>query len=501
MFLRLLLDPSRLLHLLDPRDPLPLVVAPLRQQLPPDRGLEPPGAVLVHLPVLDQQHVEVELAPVRDAAVQVLVRLVPGRALRDPPEAHRDLPHVRVHGEVRAQEAEHQHAAHGLGPDALESRQLALHLLVGRVAQVFGARRLAALRDEGVQDGADPGHLDLGQPAALHRRLHLPRVRGSHGGPGRERALQVGEGHRARRVGGVLAEDRADERVEHGLARGGGGGGPGRRGRGRAVEDRVRGRGERRGGGGVGVRGEREGSIVRECVPGAEAVPAILLRGFLVLEERGVELREGVARGPALLGGRPEHVGIRRAREGPSGSGGGEGPGGGGDQRERVGRGRRDGRAAGGGPRRGRGLGLHDLRPRPGLILHAAGLLRRGERGGKSGRGARLALRGRHRERAIESVASDVGARFCVACCSRRSLRIVASRPKRNGIEGFFGPRRLCATATPERRHFPRAIAAGHLAIDRAPERFRASHFRVETSRASRTHSPTPAPPRAGRAR
>eukprot|EP00966_Prymnesium_polylepis_P163912 3789861-Prymnesium_polylepis.1 len=39
---------------------------------------------------------------------------------------HRDLPHVRVHREVGALEAEHEHTRDGLGADALEAAQLGL---------------------------------------------------------------------------------------------------------------------------------------------------------------------------------------------------------------------------------------------------------------------------------------------------------------------------------------------------------------------------------------
>lgn len=54
------------------------------------------------------------------ARIQVLVRSISCCLIRDPGHALCDAPHVRVHGELIASQAEHEDAGHGFLPHALE---------------------------------------------------------------------------------------------------------------------------------------------------------------------------------------------------------------------------------------------------------------------------------------------------------------------------------------------------------------------------------------------
>ena len=79
------------------------------------------AALAAALAVVDEEDVEVVLEVVWHAAVEVLVgRLARGGGWH-PAQLLGDVPHVRVHGELRAAEREPEHAGHGLGAHALSS--------------------------------------------------------------------------------------------------------------------------------------------------------------------------------------------------------------------------------------------------------------------------------------------------------------------------------------------------------------------------------------------
>mmetsp|Transcript_16451 Transcript_16451/g.49322 ORF Transcript_16451/g.49322 Transcript_16451/m.49322 type:complete len:338 (+) Transcript_16451:235-1248(+) len=170
--------------------------------------------ILVDLAVLDEQHVQRILDLGRHPPVEVLVRPVAVGRLRHPAQRHRDLPHVRVHREVGALEAEHEHTRDGLGADALEAAQLGLDGVVVERARVLH-RELAALVAQRLQDALDPRRLRRRQPARPDRLLDVGGRRGQHGLPRREGRLEAAEGAVRVDISRVLRQDRADERVEH----------------------------------------------------------------------------------------------------------------------------------------------------------------------------------------------------------------------------------------------------------------------------------------------
>ena len=61
--------------------------------------------------------------------------------LGHPAESDGDLPHVRVHGEVVAPQAEHEHARDRLGAHALVAAQLRLDLRVRGEGEAEGEGR------------------------------------------------------------------------------------------------------------------------------------------------------------------------------------------------------------------------------------------------------------------------------------------------------------------------------------------------------------------------
>ena len=103
-----------------------------------------------------------------------------------PTERDGDLPHVRVHGEVVAPQAEHEHARDRLGANALEAAKGGLDGGVGLVAQVLEGA-LAALLLERLQDELDPLRLDLRQPARADRLDDRPGIGRAHLLPRRAR--------------------------------------------------------------------------------------------------------------------------------------------------------------------------------------------------------------------------------------------------------------------------------------------------------------------------
>jgi hypothetical protein len=92
-------------------------------------------------PVLDQENVERKLVLGGNSPIQVLIRLLPGRALRNPPQALCDPPNVHVNGKFCAPETEHQNARRRLRTNALEPGQGSLRRLIVHVAHVLEAER------------------------------------------------------------------------------------------------------------------------------------------------------------------------------------------------------------------------------------------------------------------------------------------------------------------------------------------------------------------------
>ena len=139
--------------------------------------------------MLDEEDVQVELALVRHAPVEVLVGLLARRVRREPAQLLRDVEDMRVHGELRAAHREHHHACDRLRPDALERSQYSLDLFVR--LRVEPLERRLAVRAVAVfaQDGAHALHLHFREATAAHQLLSNALLGVQHRRPCRQALL------------------------------------------------------------------------------------------------------------------------------------------------------------------------------------------------------------------------------------------------------------------------------------------------------------------------
>ena len=148
----------------------------------------------------------------------MVVRLRRSHLLRHQPQPLRHPMHMRVHGQGRPPQGEHQHAGHRLGADTSQRAQPLLRLRQRhprQERQVEGAAATPHL----FQDCPNSRRLHPGQTANLDLRRYLLRVSRHQLLPGGKTSPQASESTQGVCVGGILGEDR-EHQLRDGVAAG-----------------------------------------------------------------------------------------------------------------------------------------------------------------------------------------------------------------------------------------------------------------------------------------
>jgi hypothetical protein len=163
--------------------------------------------------VADQRDVEVVPEFGRYPWGEQLVRLVRGRAGRDPPEPDGHPVDVGVHGERGPAHGERKHARGRLGPHPGQREQVRLHRRVVKIVKPVEIEAAFPLLD-GREDLLDAARLLVGDAAAANGVGEEVRRCVSYLLPAREPVLELGERPFGVDVRGVLGQHGRDDLVD-----------------------------------------------------------------------------------------------------------------------------------------------------------------------------------------------------------------------------------------------------------------------------------------------